>query len=147
MRVRRATVLSSFVMQWSHEMGRPPIRKKGAFTAAERQARRRKKLRREAREMKRVAKPAKTAQSSRTKMRKYARLTEWKRYARGLLEEAVRDAQSSATYERWWATAVSASAGMDNDAAIEMFRQLARALAIMINMRRWPHGIVGGINW
>jgi hypothetical protein len=141
-RERRVTMLSSFVMQWSHEMGRPPIRKKGAFTAAERQARRRKKLRREAREMKRVAKSAKTAQSSRTKMRKYARLTEWKRYARGLLEAAVRDAQCSAVYEHWWATALSAAAGMDDDVATEMFRRLAIALEIVIDMRGWPAGLV-----
>ncbi len=134
-------------------MGRPPNRKKGPYTAAERQARYRKKLRRKARETKHAAKSAKVGvatglpspQSSRTKMRKYALFAEWKKYARGLLEEARSDVQSSVTYERWWATAVSAEARMDRDDATEMFRHLASALKIVVNMRRWPNGIVDSI--
>lgn len=39
-------------------MGRPPLRKKGAFTAAERQARRRQKLRRAARDGEKLQKQA-----------------------------------------------------------------------------------------
>jgi hypothetical protein len=123
-------------------MGRPPIRKKGPFTAAERQARRRIKLRREAKEAKRALRPAKEApQSHRTKVRKVP-LAVFRRHAQDLLEEAVRDPQSSDTYERWWATALQASADMDPSTAAKMFNQLAIALKVVINMSGWPHGIV-----
>jgi hypothetical protein len=51
------------------------------------------------------------------------------------------DALAAAVYNRWWATALSAAAGMDDDVATEMFRRLA----IMCDMRGWPAGIVQGV--
>jgi hypothetical protein len=47
-------------------MGRPPIRKKGAFTAAERQQRRRQRLRREAKEAERRLLQAKNSERAAT---------------------------------------------------------------------------------
>jgi hypothetical protein len=61
-------------------MGRPPIRKKGAFTAAERQQRRRVKLRRARLEQEVEAKKAERAADWRTRdVERRAELDAWRR--------------------------------------------------------------------
>jgi hypothetical protein len=61
-------------------MGRPPIRKKGAFTAAERQQRRRARLRREKREREVEAKKEQAAATwARDEPRRRAELEAWRR--------------------------------------------------------------------
>lgn len=65
-------------------MGRPPIRKKGAFTAAERQQRRRKKLKRRQREAVEAERIARIRAERRTAL---AQQTEWQERAAYIREE------------------------------------------------------------
>ncbi len=55
------------------------------------------------------------------------------------------DGLAAAIYNRWLATALTSASGMDEDTAAEMFRRLAIALEIMIDMKGWPAGVVRGV--
>jgi hypothetical protein len=55
------------------------------------------------------------------------------------------DALSTAIYNRWMATTLTAAAEQDEAVAAAMFTRLAIALEVMVDMRGWSTGVVQGV--
>jgi hypothetical protein len=126
-------------------MGRPPIRKKGAFTAAERQARHRKKLRREAKEAARALRQPEQTQLK-TKKGFPPSTQEMKKRAYRAFREAVdADPRSANLFESWMERVRASAAGRPDSIAWPMWHRLAMVYEIIEDMRRWPDGLVWGV--
>jgi hypothetical protein len=55
------------------------------------------------------------------------------------------DALSTAIYNRWMATTLTAAAGQDEGIAAAMFTRLAIALEVMVDMKGCTAGVVQGV--